>query len=158
MTKLGNFELRRATNRDVEPIWLLISDVLKSYGITTDKRTTDGDLLDIDGNFWQDGGAFFVLLDHDTIIGTLALRKVSDYSCELCRMYLASDYRGRGLGIELLDHAVLEAKNRGYREMLLKTASVLKEAISLYQKAGFRTDCSASADGNCDLVMRKQLS
>ena len=77
--------------------------------------------------------------------------------CELCRMYRAPQYRGRGLGYRMLEHSVREARERGYKEIYLKTASVLVEAISLYERAGFITVAGAKLGGNCDLVMRRTL-
>ena len=143
--------------KEVRIFAALITGVLRSYGITTDARTTDKDLADIEGNYWNSGGAFFVLLDGQEVIGTVALARETDSACELCRMYLAPAYRGLGLGRRLFDHALSEATARGFQEMHLKTASVLVEAISLYQRAGFTTVAGAEVGGNCDLVMTKVL-
>jgi N-acetylglutamate synthase-like GNAT family acetyltransferase len=154
----GDYTLRRATNANLPGVWTLISCVLRSYGLTANPQTTDKDLVDIEANYWSMKGAFFVLLDGGEVIGTVALHRETDTVCELCRMYLAPQYRGRGLGRRLLESAVCEAKQRGFKEMHLKTASVLVEAISLYQRAGFSAVEGAEAGGNCDLVMRRNLS
>jgi len=53
---------------------------------------------------------------------------------------------------------VREARERGFEEVRLKTASVLVEAISLYKRAGFSVVEGAEAGGNCDLVMRRNLN
>jgi putative acetyltransferase len=150
----GKYTLRRATNEDGSRVWVLISQVLASYGIVTNAQTTEPDLTDLEGNFWALGGAFFVLLAGDTMIGTVALRRESPQACELGRMYLAAEHRGQGLGRRLFDHALSEARIRGFREMHLKTASVLKEAMALYERAGFRLVPGQKAVGNCDRVMR----
>jgi putative acetyltransferase len=149
--------LRRATNRDEAGIWTLISTVLLDFSIVADRKTTDRDLTDIEGHYWNRGGVFLVLLAGRTVIGTVALRRESAHVCELCRMYLAADYRGLGLGRRLFEHAMTEARSRGFRETYLKTASVLTTAISLYERAGFRPVPGAQACGNCDRVMRMEL-
>ena len=131
--------------------------MLRSYGITTNPQTTDLDLTDIQANFWDRKGAFFLLLDGERVIGTVALHYETDAACELCRMYLEAQYRGQGLGRRLLEHSIHEARMRGFREVHLKTASVLLEAIALYKRAGFVTVEGAEAGGNCDLVMRRIL-
>ena len=151
------YVLRRATNRDAADVWLLISAILSSFGIVADQARTDRDLVDLEDHYWNRGGAFFVLLDGRTVIGTVALRRESAEVCELCRMYLAADYRGRGLGRRLFEHAMAGVRGRGFREVCLKTASVLTTAISLYERAGFRPVPGANVDGNCDRVMRLQL-
>jgi N-acetylglutamate synthase-like GNAT family acetyltransferase len=157
MQKAGDYTLRRATNADMPAVWSLISSVLQSYGITTNQATTDKDLVDIEANYWDRKGAFFVLLEGQAVIGTAALHHETDAVCELCRMYLAPQYRGQGLGRRLLELCVREARERGFEEICLKTASVLVEAISLYKRAGFTVVKGAEAGGNCDLVMRRSL-
>jgi N-acetylglutamate synthase-like GNAT family acetyltransferase len=155
--KKGDYSLRKATNADRPAIWALISSVLRSYGITTNEQTTDKDLVDIEANYWDSKGAFFLLLRGEEVIGTVALHYETDAVCEICRMYLAPQYRGQGLGRRLLEHCVSEARERGFEEMCLKTASVLVEAISLYKRAGFTVVEGAEAGGNCDLVMKRSL-
>jgi putative acetyltransferase len=157
MLTTDTYTLRKATNQDGPRVWALISGVLAGYGIATNARTTDRDLADLEGNFAARGGAFFVLLDGATVIGTVALRRESAQAGELCRMYLLDKYRGQGLGRRLFDHALAEARRRGFREVFLKTASVLTTAISLYERAGFRPAPDQQAGGNCDRVMRMSL-
>jgi GNAT superfamily N-acetyltransferase len=157
MQAVGEFTLREATNADMPAVWSLISSVLRSYGITSNRQTTDRDLTDLEANYWNRKGAFFVLLKGEVVVGTVALHHEAEAICELCRMYLAPQYRGQGLGRKLLEHAVREARERGFKEMCLKTASVLVEAILLYERAEFRTVEGAEKCGNCDLVMRRML-
>jgi putative acetyltransferase len=151
------YVLRRATNQDAAGIWLLISTVLSGFGIVTNQQTTDRDLADIEAHYDDRDGIFFLLLDAQTMIGTVALRRESPQACELCRMYLAAGYRGQGLGSRLFNHALAEARRRGFQEIFLKTASVLTTAISLYERAGFRHVPDQTVGGNCDLAMRMNL-
>ena len=151
------YVLRRATHQDAAGIWRLISTVLSDFGIVADQETTDRDLADIEAHYADRGGIFFVLLDARTVIGTVALRRESPRVGELCRMYLAEEYRGQGLGRRLFHHVLAEARRRGFQEIFLKTALVLTTAISLYERAGFRHVPDQKAGGNCDLVMRMRL-
>jgi len=157
MQPVNEYTLRKATNADQPAVWTLIAGVLRSYGITPDLETTDLDLADIEANYWNRKGAFFVLLNGEEVIGTVALHHETDAVCELCRMYLAPQYRGQGLGRRLLDHSLREARQSGFKEMRLKTASVLVEAIALYKWAGLTSVEGAKAGVNCDLVMRRSL-
>jgi putative acetyltransferase len=52
-------------------------------------------------------------------------------------MYFASEVRGSGLGQILLQKMIEKAKNLGYLRVYLETASVLKQAVHVYEKAGF---------------------
>ena len=62
----------------------------------------------------------------------------SPNTCELRKMYLRRDYRGKGHGKRLLDDALAEARRFGFQTVTLETASVLKEAIRLYERYGFQ--------------------
>jgi N-acetylglutamate synthase-like GNAT family acetyltransferase len=157
MQQSSSYTLRKATNADGGAVWTLIAGVLRSYGITPDLATTDLDLADIEANYWKRKGAFFVLLDGEEVIGTVALHHETAAVCELCRMYLAPQYRGKGLGRRLLEHSLQQARESGFGEVRLKTASVLVEAISLYKRAGFTPVEGAKPCGNCDLVMSRML-
>ena len=53
-------------------------------------------------------------------------------------MYLHRAYRGKGLGRRLLEDALARARQAGFRRITLETASVLKEAIRLYERYGFK--------------------
>ena len=151
------YDLRPAKNSDGDAIRSLISGVLRDYGIPTNLATTEKDLADIEANYQGAGGAFLVLVDQEKLIGTVALCRESDLSCELCRMYLAAGYRRQGLGRMLLETALRQAAESGFSEVRLETAAVLKEAISLYQSVGFAVACSPPLGKNCNLVMSKRL-
>ena len=58
----GDYALLKATNADGPAVWALISSVLRSHAITANEQTTDKDLVDIEGNYWDRKGAFFLLL------------------------------------------------------------------------------------------------
>jgi putative acetyltransferase len=53
-------------------------------------------------------------------------------------MYFDPTIRGRGLGRELLVKMIEKARNMGYMRVYLETASVLKQAVHLYESAGFK--------------------
>ena len=54
------------------------------------------------------------------------------------KMYLDSSFRGQGLGKKLLEMSLDKARELGFRRVTLETASVLKEALQLYQHYGFK--------------------
>jgi len=131
-------QLRRASNEDSESIVSLVYGVLKEYGLKPDPGATDADLKDIEQSYFARGGLFFVLEDRGgSLIGAYGLYPLEDQSCELRKMYLHKSYRGKGLGKFLLDSALEQARKLGFTTVRLETASVLKEAISLYESYGF---------------------
>jgi ribosomal protein S18 acetylase RimI-like enzyme len=72
-------------------------------------------------------------------------------------MYLAAAHRGRGLGRALLDRARAEARQRSAVRVTLETATALKEAVGLYERAGFRRQPFAPHVCRCDVAMELEL-
>ena len=57
---------------------------------------------------------------------------------ELKRMWVHDDWRGAGLGSRLLRHLEGQARGLGLDVLRLDTNAALTEAISMYQRAGYR--------------------
>jgi len=113
----------------------LVLEVLKEEGFEYDPLK-DSDLDDIEGYYHQNGGIFYTAIAEGKLIGTSAARKINDTTCEIKRIYLRKDFRGRGFGRELFSKA-LEYAGDNYPIAVLKTDAGLKDAIDLYRKNGF---------------------
>jgi putative acetyltransferase len=58
--------------------------------------------------------------------------------CELVKMYLLPPVRGKGLGSRLVGECLQTARQLGYRQVYIETMPEFGNAISLYEKNGFR--------------------
>lgn len=152
MTAAGVPIFRPATKADEEKIRRLVFSVLAEYGIEPSPKTTDADLFDIE-EFYADG-LFEILVDGaDEIMGAYGLKRLDGRRCELRKMYLDASRRGAGYGKLLLARAIEQARSLGFARIELETASVLKEAISLYRSHGFRPIENPNLAERCDQAM-----
>jgi len=150
--------LRPVNNKDCEKVTELVYSVLKEYNLKPDPAVTDVDLKDIEHSYFERGGTFYVLEEKDgSIIGAYGLYPVDRQTCELRKMYLYSSYRGKGLGKLLLEDALSKARQIGFKRMTLETASVLKEAISLYKSYGFVEYEPEHLSSRCDQAFILEL-
>ena len=81
-------------------------------------------------------------------------------TCELVKMYLLPEARGIGLGRRLLERCMDVAKSSGYSKMYLESMPELKQALSMYEKAGFKYLCAPMGNSGhfgCDLHMCRDL-
>lgn len=151
-------ELREATNADGEHIRDLVFAVLEEYGLKPDPGSTDADLSDIERSYFARGGTFRVLEDRNgSVIGAYGLYPMENHACELRKMYLRRECRGQGLGKRLLDDALANAKRLGFTRVVLETASVLKEAIALYERYGFAPHQPDHLSPRCDQAYLLEL-
>ena len=145
------YQLRPATRDDQPAVEQLVFSVLAEYGLTPDPTSTDADLRDLGGFYHDAGGTFDVLVaDSGEILGTVGLFRISPSTCELRKMYLAREARGQGLGRRLLEHALAQATALGCTRVVLETATVLREAVHLYERYGFRAYVPEHLAARCD--------
>jgi len=143
--------IRVASPSDTQAIREVVRVVLAEYGLAPDPAGTDGDLGDIAASYFARGGLFDVVMaDDGRVVGCCGVYRVDDTTCELRKMYVLGEARGQGLGARLLRRAIAFARGRGFRRMELETASLLKVAIGLYERSGFRPAARPHLASRCD--------
>ena len=99
----------------------------------------DQELSDLPGNYAPPEGRLLLAFENDQLAGCVALRKIGDGVCEMKRLFLRPEFHGKGLGRELIEAIVKEARAIGYQRMYLDTLPPqMNKAIELYRAAGFK--------------------
>ncbi|GHH66782.1 bifunctional helix-turn-helix transcriptional regulator/GNAT family N-acetyltransferase [Promicromonospora soli] len=83
-------------------------------------------------------GAFVVATSDGAPVACGGVRRFDDSTGEIKRMWVATGWRGAGLGARLLRRLEDEARRLGYTRAVLDTNRVLTEAIAMYGRAGYR--------------------
>ena len=144
-------KIRQGRTADREQIEKVVFEVLTEYGLRPDPDGTDSDLKDVEASYIKSGGVFEVIESPDgLILGTGGLFPVEADACEVRKMYLSKSARGKGLGKKLLQRLLQKAKELGFKRVELETASVLKEAIGLYESFGFKKVSKDNLVSRCD--------
>ena len=131
--------IRSATNADCERVQTLVFGVLREYGLEPDLTGTDRDIADIETHYIDRGGIFEIIEDENgELLGTVGLYPMTAETVELRKMYFSKKLRGRGFGTRTLQRMIETARARGFKKIYLETASVLREAVHLYEKFGFQ--------------------
>jgi ribosomal protein S18 acetylase RimI-like enzyme len=82
------------------------------------------------------GGIILCEID-DQFVACVAVRRIDDSRAELKRMYVQPQQQQKGIGSALLDHALVLARECGYKKIQLDTLSTMTPAMNLYLKNGF---------------------
>jgi putative acetyltransferase len=117
----------------------LFLEYAKSLNFSLCFQSFDKELAELPGDYAPPDGRL-LLLDHDgKPAGCVALHKLDVETCEMKRLYLRREFRGKGLGLGLARAIMDEARKIGYRNMRLDTVEpVMKDAVAMYRKMGFQ--------------------
>ncbi len=91
-------------------------------------------------NILNNGGAILIALFEHKVVGVCALIKRDDdkYKYELAKMAVSPKFQGKGIG-SILGKAIIEkARKLGAENIYLESNTILKPAINLYYKLGFK--------------------
>ena len=134
-----DFLIRAWTADDREKAAAIIRDTLIEYGLPWEPSGADRDVLEVETFYTAVGGEFWVIEKQGQVVGTGAYYPVErgHNAVEIRKMYLSPTVRGKGLGKFLLQQLEDAIANRGFHEIWIETASVLKEAVKLYESSGY---------------------
>ncbi|HEU5164132.1 MAG TPA: GNAT family N-acetyltransferase [Chitinophagaceae bacterium] len=103
-----------------------------------DSRTFEKELASLPGKYAMPKGRLLLAFYNNQPAGCVALRQLDDRSCEMKRMFVYSEFHGKGIGRALATAIIAEAKKIGYTNMKLDTSIRQVEAQKLYQSFGFK--------------------
>ena len=84
------------------------------------------------------GGAFVLATSEAAPVACGGVRDLGDGVGEIKRMWVHDDWRGAGLGSRLLRHLEGVSRTLGHRVVRLDTNRTLVEAVSMYERSGYR--------------------
>lgn len=101
----------------------------------------DEELASLPGEYAAPRGALLLARVNGKVAGCCALRPLdtADYpnSAEMKRLYVRGEFRGIGLGRQLVEAALDAARQAGYASVLLDTLDDMEAARTLYEDLGF---------------------
>ncbi len=153
------YQIRSWQPSDRQAAGEVIATVLAEYGLGWEPHRSDRDALEVETHYWRTGGEFWVVLDGETLVGTAGYYPAhrGEKAVDIRKMYLLPMARGQGLGRYLLGQLESSIQRNGFRHIWVETASVLKEAVQLYETSGYQP-----ADGvetpRCDRIYQKILT
>lgn len=123
-----------------------------------EERNAFYDLDILDKTYTNNNGIFLGVFVDNQLVGMGGIRKTDDKTCELRRLFFAKEWRGKGLGSQLLEILIAHARQLGYTAIKLDVYNpdTQKAAVQLYKKFGFY-DIDNYNQGPAKLFMQKNL-
>jgi ribosomal protein S18 acetylase RimI-like enzyme len=123
---------------NLEQIRLIFREYADLLGIDLSFQNFDDELRILPATYvLPDGLLLLAFYDHQAA-GCVAIRRFDAETCEMKRLYVRSQFQGLKIGKHLAVKIIEEAKNFGYRRMVLDTLSSMMQAQKLYASLGFR--------------------
>ena len=139
-------EIRIATDEDCRSLATLKRRVWETTyrGIYPDEKLDKYD-IDLNENKFknmikQKSQKLFVVLNESEIIGYMSCGKImrpfDDHTHDIGLLYLAKEYQGKGIGLDLFQFAKMELKNQGVTEFIVSCNKYNLPAQHFYKKMG----------------------
>lgn len=117
----------------------LFLEYAQSLGFSLCFQSFDQELAGLPGDYAPPDGRLLLAHYNGELAGCVALHRLEPKICEMKRLYLRSQFRGKGVGRALAETIIGEARGIGYERMRLDTVEpVMKDAVAMYRRLGFK--------------------
>lgn len=118
----------------------IVRSALKAHGLDIPGTAYfDASLAHLSAFYQAPGRAYVVLTDDGKVLGGIGIAEFDGFldCCELQKLYLREEARGRGLGYDMIRYIEDRARALGYRRIYLETHTNLAAAIREYERSGY---------------------
>ena len=131
--------IQAETPEAIEQARLLFREYEAWLGMSLCFQNFEEEVANLPGRYAAPDGRLFLAFVDENLAGCIALRKLEEGVCEMKRLFVREDFRGRKTGIILIEKLIEEAKAIGYQKMRLDTyPTKMANAVKLYESHGFR--------------------
>lgn len=139
---MQDLDIRLLEPADVPALLRIIADSRAEYGLADRGvellEPADHALFE---TYSRQRSLYFVALRGGAVVGgagVAPLAGADPLTCELQRMYLRADVRGRGIGEALLKRCLAAARQLLYVRCYVETVKQMQPALKFYSRHGFR--------------------
>ena len=132
--------IRPATAKDGPLVRALITGILATEFPADQAAYPAADLERIEVSYGGPHDVFLVAEAEGRIVGTCAVKQEGPAAGLLRRLFVQREYRGIGIGAQLVEAAIAHCRTQGYRQVRIRTSNRMDTAIAVCLKKGFQED------------------
>lgn len=131
--------LQAETSQHISVARELMIEYATALGFNLCFQNFDEEMRSLPGKYAPPGGRIVLARWNDEWAGVVAMRPLlQPDACEMKRLYVRPDFRGKAVGRVLAENIIGEAREIGYQRMRLDTIrGKMDQAIALYRQLGF---------------------
>ena len=120
-------------------------------------ETLEQELAGLPGKYSEPEGALLLATLNGEPAGCVALERIDSERCEMARLWVREQHRGKNVGIGLIEALFEKARAGGYEKMILRTLPHrMERAVSIYKRIGFRE--IANFEGDSEKILTMELA
>jgi putative acetyltransferase len=157
-----SIQIRFIQESDNSSIEYIIKSSLEEHGVNKPGTAYyDESTANMYASYTAEKSAYFVAVDieNNTVVGGAGIfptKGLPHGTCELVKMYMRHDYRGKGISSLLMNRCELFAREQGFTQLYLETLPELAQAVDVYKRFNFRlldTSLGDSGHFSCTIWM-----
>jgi putative acetyltransferase len=125
----------------IEATRAIFREYAASLAVDLSFQGFDQELQDLPGEYAEPNGCLLLALVDGAVAGCGAYRRITDVddpnACEMKRLYVRQAFRRFGLGRQVAQALIDDARRARYSSMLLDTLDDMEAARELYASLGF---------------------
>lgn len=131
--------IRQAENEeDIESARAIFREYEAWLGLDLCFQGFEDELKNLPDKYEPPAGRLYLASDDGEIAGCIALRTLGPGVCEMKRLFVRENFRGRQIGKLLIEKLIADAREVGYDRMRLDTfPPKMGKAVQLYESYGF---------------------
>jgi ribosomal protein S18 acetylase RimI-like enzyme len=130
--------LQAESPEQIASIRELFLEYAQSLGFSLCFQGFDSELAALPGDYAPPAGRLILATQGGETAGCVALHRLDAEHCEMKRLYVRPQFRGRGLGLHLAERVIADARQIGYKYLRLDTVEpVMRTAVAMYRRLGF---------------------
>ena len=90
-----------------------------ALGVDLSFQGFETEVATLPGEYAHPRGRLLLARDDGAVAGCIAMRPLTGETCEMKRLYVRPQYRAAGVGRQLVEYLIAEARSLGYRQMYL---------------------------------------
>ena len=128
-----NFEIRNGHDY-IDEVKDLFVEYVRSLGVSASLREFHG----LEDKYKGEGEALYIAFIDNKPAGCVALRNVDNNTAAMKRLYVRPAFRHSSLGSNMAKLVVEDAREFGYKTLLLDSLPSMENAKGLYTNLGFK--------------------